>query len=65
MSMRLYNAFHSESAELIHLLEEYQVDPQGVKYLGSLEESVKCHHNNVANYIESNLIEEEFDNIIK
>lgn len=61
--MWLYNAFHSERAELIHLLEEYKVDPQGGKYLGSFEESIKCHHNNNANYIESNLIEEEFDDM--
>lgn len=49
---------HSNNAELFHLLEE-----DSPKYINSdlnkyLKESIKCHHNNIADYIVSNYTDE-------
>ena len=50
---------HSRNAELIHLFEEKSIQPPGNKYEKCLEESVKCHHNEIAQYIYDNLIDDE------
>ena len=50
-------AIHSGNAELINLLEENHVlliDKEEI-----LRESIKCHHNEISNYIIDNLIKEE------
>ena len=55
-SLWLY-AIHSNSAEMIHLLEENHVNaPNNNKFEICLEEAIKCHHNEIAAYIENNLI---------
>ena len=41
-------AIHSNNGDLIHILEELGIKPQ---YEECLKESIKCHHNNIANYI--------------
>ena len=56
-SLWLY-AIHSKNAELIHLLEENNVEPPNKNFEKCLEESIKCHHNDIANYIIDNLIKE-------
>ncbi|KAK8892248.1 hypothetical protein M9Y10_029471 [Tritrichomonas musculus] len=43
-------AIHSNNADLIHLLEENQIEPDDKTYEKCLEESIKCHHNDIANY---------------
>ncbi|KAK8839221.1 hypothetical protein M9Y10_032150 [Tritrichomonas musculus] len=48
-------AIHSKSAELIHLLEEYQVEPEDKSYEECLAEAIKCHHNAIKNYIHENI----------
>ena len=51
-SLWLY-AIHSNNAELIHLLEHYELPKNNLQiYL----ESIKCHHNDIANYIKNNHI---------
>lgn len=54
-------AIHSNNAEMIHILEEQKVTPNDSTYNQCLEEAMKCHHNQVANYIQANLC----DNIDK
>ncbi|KAK8837482.1 hypothetical protein M9Y10_036479 [Tritrichomonas musculus] len=50
-------AIHSNSAEMIHLLEENKILPgKGIKWL---YEAIKCHHNNIVNYIINNYIQEK------
>ena len=52
-------AIHSENAELIKYLEDKNISPPLNDYETILRESIKCHHNDVANYIIYNLISEE------
>ena len=47
-SLFLY-AIHSNNAEIIHLLEENHIKPYS--YLDCYNEAIKCHHNDIANYI--------------
>ena len=41
-------AIHSKNAELINILEESCIDPPDKSYLKCFEESIKCHHNEIA-----------------
>ncbi|KAK8895263.1 hypothetical protein M9Y10_023705 [Tritrichomonas musculus] len=50
-------AIHSNNAELIHFLEENHVQPPENNYDNCLEESIKCHHNDIAQYIYENLMD--------
>ena len=52
-SLWLY-AIHSRNPEIIHLLEECQVKPPNNSFKKCLIESIKCHHNEISNYIKSN-----------
>ena len=54
-SLWLY-AIHSKNVELIHLLESYEVKPPNNDYEKCYIESIKCHHNDIADYIEMNLL---------
>ena len=49
-------SIHSNNAKVIHLLEDHQIEPDSQKIL---KESIKCHHNNISNYIINNLMKEE------
>ncbi|KAK8841091.1 hypothetical protein M9Y10_027932 [Tritrichomonas musculus] len=49
-------AIHSNCPEMIHLLEEFDVKPDDMSYEKCLKESIKCHHNEIANYIYENLL---------
>ena len=59
-SLWLY-VVHSNKAELIHFLEVNDVKPRDIwftrneSYDDVLEESIKCHHNAISNYIIDNL----------
>ena len=62
-SLWLYS-IHGRNGEIIHLLEESHVVPERKSYEKCLEESIKCHHNDIANYIQNNYInsnEEKFN----
>ena len=52
-------SIHSNNAEMIHLLEENHVKPPNDSFLTCLEEAIKCHHNEIARYIQNSLIEDE------
>ncbi|KAK8843716.1 hypothetical protein M9Y10_024781 [Tritrichomonas musculus] len=50
-------AIHGQCPEIIHILEEENIDPDS--YEDCLIESIKCHHNDIANYIENNYLNHE------
>ena len=56
-------AIHSDNPEMIYLLEENKVEPPDKSYEKCLEESIKCHHNDITNYIKTNLIDYDIENI--
>ncbi|KAK8834723.1 hypothetical protein M9Y10_025987 [Tritrichomonas musculus] len=47
-------AIHGKNADLIHLLEEDQIKPAYDSYDVFYKESIKCHHNDITNYIQNN-----------
>ena len=56
-SLWLY-VIHSKNPELIHLLESYKVRPphnskSKEDYIQCFIECIKCHHNDIADYIEN------------
>ena len=55
-SLWLYS-IHGKSAEIISILEEEKVKPKDQNYDEYLKESIKCHHNDFAEYIINNLID--------
>ena len=57
-------AVHSQSDELIKYLEDKDISPPKNDYKIILDESIKCHHNDVSNFIIYNLIEEKDPNYI-
>lgn len=48
-----YYSIHSNSADLIHILEEEHVKSDDGNFVKCFEEAIKCHHNDVANYIQN------------
>ena len=56
-SLWLYS-IHGNSPTIIHLLEENGVKPEDETYAICLKEAIKCHNNNIVEYIQSNLIDE-------
>lgn len=54
-------AIRSENAELFRYLEENHVLPAENDFEKILKKSIKCHHNQFANYIIENLIQEKND----
>ena len=61
-SLWLY-AIHSDNPEMIRLLEENNVHPPNNSYETCIKEAIKCHHNDIVNYIQSNFIVEDKKNI--
>ena len=53
---------HSKKPELIHLLEENHIDSTDFFYEECLHEAIKCHHNEIAQYIIDNLSDESYEN---
>ena len=47
-------AIHSRNPEMIYTLETSQIKPENETFKGCLKESIKCHHNEIANYILNN-----------
>lgn len=60
-----FYAVHSNNAELIHILEEKKVEIDKIKYENIFIESVKSHHNDIANYILNNYIRNDDDTNIE
>ena len=59
-----YYTIHGQNSELIHFLEEMQICPPKESYNECLLESIKCNHNEIAEYIQSNFIDENETNEI-
>ena len=59
-SLWLY-AIHSQNADMIHLLEYHNVEPPNGDYKLCFIEAIKCHHNDIANYIEYNFLQQNTD----
>ena len=53
-------AIHSKNSELIHIIEENNGNSNNF-YLQSYIESIKCHHNEIANYLYNNYLQNEAD----
>ena len=58
-SLWLYT-IHSNNPELIHLLEENHIKPIDTTYKECTLEAIKCHHNEIANYLFNNKTEKVF-----
>lgn len=54
-SLWLYS-IHGQNADLIHFLEEEEIKPEDSTFIKCLIEAIKCHHNNFAYYIQTNLL---------
>lgn len=59
------HAIHSRNPELIHLIEEKSNENDSNKYDQYIIESIKCHHNEIVNYIESNYLQDQKTNFIE
>lgn len=59
-SLWLY-AIHSENPEMIHFLEEKKIKPENESFEACMKEAIKCHHNDIANYIQANLLNEAIE----
>ena len=59
-SIWLYS-IHSKNADLIHLVEECDVNPPNDSFERCFEESIKCHHNEIAYYFQTNFLTEKTD----
>ena len=56
-----YLAIHGTNPEIIHLLEDNHVKVHK-KYKQLFHESVKCHHNDIANYFLNNFLKSDDEN---
>ena len=56
-------AVHGKNAEIIHILEENHIEPEDKNYKDCINESIKCHHNDIATYIKNNLSTQEEEEI--
>lgn len=62
-SLWLY-ATHGSSPEIIHLLEELQIEPYDSTFTECAVEALKCYHYNVYDFIMNNLYQHEKENLI-
>ena len=60
-SLWLY-AIHGKNPEIIHLLEENDVEHDDKIYYKCHKESIKCHHQDLEMHYKDNFIKETFDN---
>lgn len=57
-------AIHSNNAEIIRILEENHIQPNEKSYNKCIKESIKCHYNDIADYILENYENIEQDEIL-
>lgn len=55
-------AIHSDNPEMVHLLEVSEIRPEYNSYQKVIEESIKCHHNEMANYFLINHLNDKNEN---
>ena len=54
-------SIHSNNPELIHILTDNETNKICAE---NLKEAIKCHHNEIANYIQSNYIKDKKDDYL-
>ena len=63
-SLWLYS-IHGLNPEIIQILEENKIMPNDINlYQNCLIESIKCHNNDITNYIQNNFIESSIEKVI-
>ena len=55
-------AIHGKNSELIHFLEDNHVELEDKSYKQVFYESIKCHHNDIANYFIDNFMQNDEEN---
>ena len=55
-------SIHGQNAEIIHFLEGNHVELEDKSYKQVFYESIKCHHNNIANYFIDNFLQSDEEN---
>lgn len=63
-SLWLYG-IHNNNKDLIHFLVENHIDPADKIYHECYFEAIKCHHNEIAEYIKEKLLKKESENNFK
>ena len=64
ISSKIWNySIHGYNPELINFLEINNIEPDDKTYRTCLKESIKCHHNDVADYFINNYVNEEDNQI--
>ena len=59
-SLWLYS-IHGQKIELIQFLKENNIEPNDETFCECYKEAIKCHHNQIADYIEKNLLTQKDD----
>ena len=54
---------HGKNSDLVHFIEEKEIEPFDKNYLICLLDSVKCHHNDMANYFLNNYFESQTEKL--
>ncbi|KAK8846925.1 hypothetical protein M9Y10_019494 [Tritrichomonas musculus] len=57
-----FYSIHGNNADIIHILEENHIRPLHDSYQDCFAESIKCHHNGIANYFITNYLSEKREN---
>lgn len=57
-------SIHGDNVEMIHLLEENQVEPPKNSFVECYKESIKCNHIEMMNYIHDKYLQNEQDNLL-
>ena len=55
-------AIHGQNSEMIHFLEDNHVELKDKSYKKVFYESIKCHHNDIANYFINNFLQNDEEN---
>ena len=55
-------AIHGQNSEMIHFLEDNHVELEDESYKQVFYESIKCHHNDIANYFINNFLQNDEEN---
>ena len=55
-------AIHGRNSEMIHFLEDNHVELEDKSYKQVFYESIKCHHNDIANYFINNFLQNDEEN---
>ena len=55
-------AIHGQNSEIIHFLEDNHVKIEDMSYKQVFYESIKCHHNDIANYFINNFLQNDEEN---